>query len=118
MKNRKLLFSVTIHDCDVQTFTVGGPGGGGKDTSNTGVRITHPPSGAVGEGREERSQLANKRAAWTRMGRSDKFKAWARIEAARRCGGPSIDELVEEAMRPEHIKAEVNVAGKWTPLTV
>lgn len=41
MKNKTLLFSVTVEDCDVQTFTVGGNGGSGKDTSNTGVRVTH-----------------------------------------------------------------------------
>lgn len=46
MKNTKnkakhLLFSVTMKDCDLQFFTVGGPGGGGKDTSSTGVRIVH-----------------------------------------------------------------------------
>lgn len=40
-KNKVLLFSVTIKDCDVGTFTVKGPGGGGKDTSQTGVRVTH-----------------------------------------------------------------------------
>lgn len=40
-KDKQLLFSVTMKDCDLQTFTVGGPGGGGKDTSSTGVRIVH-----------------------------------------------------------------------------
>jgi hypothetical protein len=38
---KELLFSVTIKDCEVQTFTVKGPGGGGKDTSQTGVRVIH-----------------------------------------------------------------------------
>ncbi len=38
---KKLLFSVTIKDCDVDTFTVSGNGGAGKDTSQTGVRVTH-----------------------------------------------------------------------------
>lgn len=40
-KEKRLLFSVTIADCDVKTFTVKGPGGGGKDTSQTGIRVTH-----------------------------------------------------------------------------
>lgn len=39
--DKQLLFSVTIKDCRVDTFTVGGNGGSGKDTSNTGVRVTH-----------------------------------------------------------------------------
>jgi hypothetical protein len=41
MKDKKLLFSVTMNDCDVQTFTVKGNGGSGKDTSQTGIRIVH-----------------------------------------------------------------------------
>jgi hypothetical protein len=49
------LFSVMIKDCEVQTFTVGGHGGSGKDTSNNGCRVIHRASGAVGEGREYRS---------------------------------------------------------------
>lgn len=40
-KEKHLLFSVTINDCNVDTFTVGGKGGSGKDTSQTGIRVTH-----------------------------------------------------------------------------
>jgi protein subunit release factor A len=41
MKEKKLLFTITIKDCRVDSFTVGGNGGSGKDTSNTGARVTH-----------------------------------------------------------------------------
>jgi hypothetical protein len=41
MKNKQLLFSVTIKDCDVQTFTVQGGGGQRRDKKQTGVRIIH-----------------------------------------------------------------------------
>ncbi len=37
--SKQLLFSVTIKDCKCDAFTVGGRGGSGKDTSNTGVRV-------------------------------------------------------------------------------
>lgn len=36
---KELLFSVTMKDLEMQTFSVGGHGGGGKDTSNSGVRL-------------------------------------------------------------------------------
>ena len=94
---RKLLFSVTPSDCDLQTFTVGGHGGSGKDTSNTGVRWVHRASGATGEAREQRSQIANKRAAWKRMAQSEAFQKWHRLEVARRSGERSIEELVDDA---------------------
>lgn len=111
---KRKLFSVSIKDCEVQTFTVGGPGGGGKDTSNTGVRIVHPPSGAVGEGREERSQLANKRAAFVRLAKSPIFVAWCKRKAA---GLQNIDEVVDADMQPHNLKVEYrDEQGRWYEL--
>ena len=111
---REKLFSVSIKDCEVQTFTVGGPGGGGKDTSNTGVRIVHLPSGAVGEGREERSQLSNKRQAFRRMAQSKLFQAWVRRTAAQLGGRKSIEQQVEDEMAPEKLRVEVkDEKGRW-----
>lgn len=111
---RELLFSVTIADCKVQDFAAGGPGGQHQNRRHTGIRITHPPSGAVGESREHRSQIQNKRAAFERMAASEKFQAWAKVEAARRTGRPSIEDRVEAAMNPANIKVEVRGEdGRW-----
>lgn len=115
-KRHELMFSVTSDDCELQTFTVSGHGGAGKDTSNTGVRFIHHPSGAVGEAREERSQLQNKRLAWRRMAQDPKFKQWARLEVAKRLGQPSVEELVDQAMEPQNITVEVRGPdGRWVP---
>lgn len=112
--SKKLLFSVTPKDCKLDTFTVHGPGGGGKDTSNTGVRWTHLASGAVGEAREERSQQSNKVKAWERMARSQKFQTWAHIEASRRAGLPSIDDMVDHAMQEKFLCVEYRgEGGRW-----
>ena len=43
---RELVFSVTRKDLIIDTFAAGGPGGQHQNTSNTGVRIRHPASGA------------------------------------------------------------------------
>ena len=64
---RKPFLSVTMKDCNLKTFAAGGPGGQHQNTANTGVRIIHRASGAVGEARDSRSQLQNKHAAWRRM---------------------------------------------------
>lgn len=69
--------TVRLTDCDVQTFRAGGKGGQNQNKRNTGVRIIHRPSGAVGEARDERSQLQNKRLAFRRMAESTAFKSWA-----------------------------------------
>lgn len=103
---RKHLFSVTLDDCHVTCFTVGGNGGSGKDTSNTGIRIVHRASGAVGEGREFRSQRQNKVAAFRRMAETPTFQTWARAQAAKLQGEPSIDQQVERWMDPAHLVIE------------
>ncbi len=51
---RELMFSITKDDLDVQTFRAGGKGGQNQNKRETGVRIVHRPSGAVGESRSER----------------------------------------------------------------
>ncbi len=97
------------------SFTVGGHGGSGKDTSNTGARCRHLPSGASGEGREHRSWIKNREAAFRKMAESSAFKAWHKLETARRMGRPSVDSLVDAAMEDRNLRVEVkDDAGKWT----
>lgn len=113
-KNKILLFSVTIDQCEVQTFTVGGNGGGGKDTSNTGVRIVHIASGAVGRAVETRSQIKNKRLAFERMAKTSKFRTWLKMEIARRSNQPTLKELVDTTMVDKNIMVETqNKLGEW-----
>jgi len=100
-KEKKLLFSVGMKDLVMQTFSVGGHGGGGKDTSNSGVRLIHPPSGAVGEGREHRTNTLNRRSAFEKLVASKKFMDWHKIECARR-----LNQYIPET--PEQIRARVD----------
>jgi hypothetical protein len=98
---REKVLSVGIKDCTVQTFRSGGKGGQNKDKRDTGVRVIHPPSGARGESREERSQLQNKKAAFVRMANSPEFQNWIRFAHAKAIG--EIDAWVEDQMRPENL---------------
>jgi protein subunit release factor B len=70
---RERILSVTLADCRVDTFRAGGKGGQNQNKRETGVRITHRASGAVGQSREERSQLQNKKQAFRRMAESNTF---------------------------------------------
>ncbi len=101
---RQKMLTVTIRDCDVQTFRSGGPGGQNQNKRDTGVRVIHRPSGARGESREERSQLQNKRVAFTRMAESMEFRGWVRLRHAQISG--HVDRAVQDAMRPENILVE------------
>lgn len=118
MSKRNLLFSVTLADCRVDTFRSGGKGGQHQNTTDSGVRITHIASGAVGECREHRSQHANKREAFRRMANSEKFRQWHRIEVARRTGRlAEMEREVERAMEPRNIRIETREGGKWREIS-
>lgn len=100
--------SVTIHDCEVQTFRSGGKGGQNQNKRDTGVRVIHPPSGARGEARDQRSQLQNKKAAFRRMVETHEFRRWAlRLPDARLIAD------VERELWPDRIKVEVYENGRW-----
>jgi protein subunit release factor B len=110
----KLIFSVTIHDCEVQTFRSGGPGGQHQNKTSSGVRIIHHPSGARGESREERSQLQNKRSAFRRMVESGVFRMWIGKKLVE---GTSAEEKVAEEMKPENIRYEIKENNRWIEKT-
>lgn len=91
----------------MQTFRVGGAGGGGKDTCDSGVRIVHKASGASGRAVDTRSQHKNKQLAWRRMAESKEFIAWQKLECARRMGQlDAIEKLVNEQLADENLKIE------------
>lgn len=106
MSDRKLVLRTTIKDCRVDTFRAGGKGGQAQNKTDSGVRVVHPPSGAIGESREERSQLLNKRKAFRRMAESQAFQRWARAQALKL---RPVDEVVDEWMRPENLLIEEGV---------
>lgn len=110
MTKRELAFSVKISDCEVQTFRSGGKGGQHQNKTDSGVRIIHHPSGARGESREERSQLANKKKAFRRMVDSSKFRWWIkqRLDQVE-----SEEAYLSRVMQPENLLIEYKENGKW-----
>lgn len=109
------MFSVTAKDCRIDTFRSGGKGGQHQNKTDSGVRITHIESGAVGESREHRSQHDNKKAAFRRMAESDRFKKWHKIEVARRTGLLArIEDETDKAMDIKNLKIETQEDKKWT----
>jgi hypothetical protein len=112
--NAKPIFSVTMKDCDLQTFRSGGPGGQHQNKSETGVRIVHRASGAVGESREHRSQLQNKHAAWRRMAGSPKFKIWLNKQLWHGTIEPELG--AKKDMDPKNLLVEGKSKGRWVPI--
>src|SRR3954465_5280262 len=108
--SRELIVSVSIKDCEVQTFRAGGNGGQNQNKRDTGVRVIHHPSGAIGESREERGQLANKKRAFRRMINTTEFQVWLKTKALLI---RPLDEIVNDQMAEKNIKVEVKEDGKW-----
>lgn len=113
--SKKLLFSIDMRHCVVDTFTSSGKGGQHRNRNKTAVRVKHPASGAVGEASEFKSQMRNKKAAFKRMAESKEFQLWARLRAYEIMGLPSPEEIVEEQMKENNLKIEVRDqnSGKW-----
>ena len=103
-----ILFSVTKKDLRIEFFRAGGKGGQKQNKTSSACRITHAPSGAVGESRNHRNQSANKKAALERLVASKKFRTWLRVEASARLQGyADVKRKIEEMMRPENLRIEV-----------
>lgn len=103
---KRLLFRITKEDCDWQTFRCGGNGGQNVNKVESGVRCIHRASGAVAQSCDTRDQFRNRRSAFKRMTETPEFKAWHKLETARRMGQPSIDELVDRAMDERNLIIE------------
>lgn len=104
---KKLLFSLTKKDFIIDTFRCGGNGGQNVNKRETGVRITHPPSGASVRCCDERQQAQNKHLAFMRLTKTKQFQAWHKIECSRRMGQlEDIEKKVDRAMDEKNLKVE------------
>jgi peptide chain release factor 2 len=56
-----------LAECRMETFRSGGPGGQHQNTTESGVRLVHLPSGIRASARDERSQHRNRALALARL---------------------------------------------------
>ncbi len=100
---------------DVKISYYIGPGSGGqkKQKTATGVQILHPESGAIGRCSETRSQFQNKKRAFLNLCKTPKMKFWLSKKIFEVKTGKTIEEVVDEMMKPENLKFEIKKDGKW-----
>lgn len=113
---RELLVSLTKKDFRVDTFAAGGPGGQHQNKTQSGVRITHLESGAVGEARDERVQSQNKNLALERLVKHPKFRLWLNRKVWEAERGRTMEQEVDRMMDPKNLRVEGKVDGKWVPI--
>lgn len=110
MSTKKLLFSLTKKDFKVETFRCPGHGGQNVNKVETGARIIHPESGAVAESCEQRTQHQNKKIAFNKLVKSEKFQIWFKkkcgLEMMSKEEKRQLEEKVDRMMREENLKIE------------
>jgi ribosome-associated protein len=73
--------------CDVEYFIASGPGGQHRNKTESGVRLTHPPTELSVSATERRSQVQNKGVALERL--REGLKALTYVPKVRRATKPS-----------------------------
>lgn len=97
-------------DCEVEFFVAGGPGGQHRNKVETGVRLTHRPTGLVVAATERRSQSANREAAYERM--AEKLEARQKVRKARRPTKPSAAAKQERVKEKKKTGERKKARGK------
>lgn len=114
MAQRVKVLSVTRDDCVWTYSTHGGKGGQHANKNETAVKVVHPPSGAVGQARDSKSQWQNRQLAFRRMAESPEMQRWLRKQAgADAAREAEVKRVVTEQMRPQNIKVEVGDGINW-----
>ena len=113
---KQLLFSLSKSNKDfiVEPISCSGHGGQNINKNKTGCRITHPESNTISECQDERSFEQNKKKAFLRLIKKDKFIKWFKMKKAIELGHlADIEEQVEKDMNPKNLKVEIQIDGKW-----
>ena len=112
--SKQRVVHLTAKDFVIETFKASGKGGQHRNKTESAVRIKHPPSGAVGECSEERSQYQNKKIAFERLVKSERFQNWIKLEHNRIIGllptekeiEEEVDRIIERDLNNGNIKIE------------
>jgi len=109
---KEKILTVTINDCEVQTFKASGAGGQKRNKTSSAVRVIHHPSGARAESSESRSQYENKRTAFIKMVNSIEFRSWLYAVTRNLKTPREIEEQVEREIHDPRVTITEVKAGK------
>src|SRR5215471_3578371 len=95
-------------DCDMEFFVAGGPGGQHRNKVETGVRLTHRPTGIVVTATERRSQSANREAAYDRMA-----ERLEKLQRPRKAPKPTAESKRKRVERKREHSERKRARAKW-----
>lgn len=110
---RDLLFSLGKKDFTISYFSGTGAGGQHRNRHMNCVRIKHPESGATGTGQSSRSRSDNTKEAFNNLLTNPKFKVWHNRKVNEVIAQKTLEETVDDLMKPENLKIEAKENGKW-----
>ncbi len=90
-------------DSEIDFFIASGPGGQNRNKVETGVRLTHRPSGLVVTATERRSQYANREMAFERL--AQRLHELQRVERPRTPTRPTTASRVRRLEQKRHSSA-------------
>jgi protein subunit release factor B len=110
---KRKLFTLTAKDFKFEFYRGSGKGGQHRNKTDSACRCRHLPSGSVAKSEDQRKQLQNKRKAFERCCKTEKFQKWIKIESSRKLGILSnTEEIVKREMN--NIKIEIkDKNGRW-----
>lgn len=110
----KLDDEALLKACEVEYFIASGPGGQHRNTTASGVRLTHPPTELSVSATERRSQVQNKGVALDRL--REGLKALTFVPKVRRATKPSAGakrRRLEGKKRTSEKKASRSSKTNW-----
>jgi len=116
--SRELLFSITKKDLDISYFSGKGGGGQHRNRHMNCVRIKHKDSGVTVTGQSNKERLANIREAFNNLRENPYFKLWFNRKVQEVLTGKTIEQIVEEQMKPENLRIEGRKENKWEILSL
>ena len=88
-----------LAECTVETYRASGPGGQHRNKRDSGVRLTHSPTGVVVTATERRSQHENRRVAVRRQRKAIAVRVRVPAEANAPPAGPLAEALADATLR-------------------
>lgn len=99
-------FTLTAKDFKVEFMRGSGKGGQAKQKTSSACRITHEPSGVTKFCQDNREQHRNKAQAFKRLTLDPLFKCWCEMRLKEIENGETMEQWVDQQMKPENLKIE------------
>lgn len=113
---------ITIQKSDFRFDFMRGTGKGGQKRNKTSsaCRCTHLATGLVGYSEDSRQQHLNRKNAWLKIVKTDKFKKWLRAKAYQKLGYlAEIEKKVDDDLSDRSkIKIEIHKNGRWEDILI